>query len=107
MGIILLIIIIIISLVHRVLAKALNTCSQPLTTKQMISLRLEHQERNEENNKFKDCEPEAIICEYHRGRKNIITYGYHQRDDKNHENFGEVAGSDANALKFDHFSQLS
>lgn len=41
LGIILLIIIIVIFLVSCILSKALNVCSQPLITKQMISLRLE------------------------------------------------------------------
>lgn len=49
-----------------ILSKVLNTCSQPLTTKQMISLRLQHQKMNEENDRLKEQEPEAVTCEYHR-----------------------------------------
>lgn len=35
------------------------------TTKQMISLRLEHQKRIEENDQFKEYEPKVITYEYH------------------------------------------
>ena len=31
----------------------------------MISLRLEGQERNEENDQLKKCEPEVTTCKYH------------------------------------------
>lgn len=60
--IILLIIITVVSLAHCILSKVLNACLRPLTTKQMISLRLEHL-RNKEN-KHK---PESMTCEYPRG----------------------------------------
>lgn len=38
-----------LSLVRRVLSKALNACSQSLSNKQMISLRSECQKRNKDN----------------------------------------------------------
>ena len=63
-GIILVIIIIEISLVHCIVLRSLNIYLQPLTTKQMISLRQEHQKRNKENDQ-KSCEPEDMACEYH------------------------------------------
>ena len=44
----------------------LNACLQLLTTKQMISLRLEHQKKNEENDQLKDYEPGTVTCECHR-----------------------------------------
>lgn len=46
LGIIPLIILIVISLMHYILSKTLIACSQPLTTKKMISLRLRHHEKN-------------------------------------------------------------
>ena len=53
LGIILLIMIIVISLMCCILSKGLNACLQPLTTRKMISLRLEHQKRNKENDQPK------------------------------------------------------
>lgn len=50
LGMILLKITIGVSLMHYILSKPLNACLQPLTTKQMASLGLEHHKRNEENN---------------------------------------------------------
>lgn len=35
------------------------------TTKQMISLRLEHQKRIEQNDQFKEYEPKVITYEYY------------------------------------------
>ena len=94
LGIILLIIILVVSLACCILSKALNACSQPLTTKRMISLRLEHQKRNKENGRLKRREPEIMTCEYHTGIS------------KNCKNFRAVAGSGTSALNFDHISQL-
>lgn len=65
LGIIMLIVVIIISLVCFIFPKALNARFQPLTTKQMISLKLECQKRNGENKQLKNCEPEIMTCEYH------------------------------------------
>ena len=40
---------------------------QLLTTKQMISLRLEHQKKeDEETDQLKDYEPRTMACECHR-----------------------------------------
>lgn len=36
-----------------------------ITTKQMISLRLGHERRNEKNDQLKECEPEIMTYEYH------------------------------------------
>lgn len=46
----------VIFLVHCILSKTLNTFSQALNTKQMISLTLECQERNKENDRLKNWE---------------------------------------------------
>ena len=59
------VIVIVVSLSCCIVPKGLNVCSQPLTTKQMISLRLEGQKRNEENDQPKNCEPEVTTCKYH------------------------------------------
>ena len=50
------------------LSKALNAYSLPLTTKQKISLRLEHQKSNKKmtNLKTVNLKP-ARTCDYHRG----------------------------------------
>lgn len=66
LGIIQLTVITVIFLVHCILSKTLNTFSQALNTKQMISLTLECQERNKENDRLKNWEPGVITCEYHR-----------------------------------------
>lgn len=64
-GIVLLKVILVISLVHYILLNSLNACWQPRTTKQMISLRNEHQKRNKGNDQLKNCEPKVVISEYH------------------------------------------
>lgn len=56
----------VIFLVHCILSKTLNTFSQALNTKQVISLILECQKRNKENDRLKNWKPEVITCEYHR-----------------------------------------
>lgn len=66
LGIILYVKVIVISLAHCTLSKALSVCLQPLTTKQIISLRLAHQKKNEKNDWFQNCEPEAVACDYRR-----------------------------------------
>ena len=67
--IILLIRIIIISPMGCIFSKALNASPQPLTTKQMISVRLKEKRKfselfseKKENNELKDYEPEAMTC---------------------------------------------
>lgn len=50
----------VIFLVHCILSKTLNTFSQVLNTKQMISLTLECQERNKKNDRLKNWEPGVI-----------------------------------------------
>lgn len=79
LDIFLLIMITVVSLVCCILSKALCACSQPLTTKQMISLRLEHHTRSEENGQLKECEPNTMICEYYKEiqQKDIMTYECH------------------------------
>ena len=55
------------TLVCFIFLKVLNACLQLLTTKQMISIRLEHQKNeNEETDQFKDYEPRTMACECHR-----------------------------------------
>lgn len=66
LDIILFVFIIIISLVHCIFSKALNACSQPLLTKQMVYLRLDSQKGNEENDCLKESEPEDVACACHR-----------------------------------------
>ena len=52
-----------------IFSKALNAGPQPLTTKQMISVRLKEKRKfselfseKKENNELKDYEPEAMTC---------------------------------------------
>ena len=52
-----------------IFSKALNASPQPLTTKQMISVRLKEKRKfselfseKKENNELKDYEPEAMTC---------------------------------------------
>ena len=61
------------------LSETLNTCSQLVTTKQMTSLRLEHQKRNKENDQLKECEHGAVICERCKEiqQKDIMSCEYH------------------------------
>lgn len=95
LGTILLAIITVTSLASCILSEALKACSQPLTTKQMSSLRLECQKRTEANNQAKTGEPEAMTRENH---------------PKDQQELGDVrgfSGSGANALKFDHVSHSS
>ena len=69
----------IVSLVHCILSKTLNACLQLLTTKQIISLRLNCQNRNRENDQLRmwtwhcdlqirqrDSAKNIVTCEYHR-----------------------------------------
>ena len=50
-------------------------------TKQMISLRLEHQKRNKENDQLKSCEPEGMACELSQWfSQNITTHEYYTQD---------------------------
>ena len=65
LGIIMLIIITIISLLLCMLSETLNVCLELLTTKQVSSLRLEHQKRNKGNDRLKDSRPEAVACDCH------------------------------------------
>lgn len=58
--------IIVVSLVHCIFLKVLNACSQSLTLKQMIFLRLECQKMNEENDQLKEYEPDVMNCEYYK-----------------------------------------
>ena len=90
-----------------ILLKALNACCQLLTTKQMISLRLEHQKGNKKYDQLKNCEPEVVTCEYHRDstKKTFMTCECHSKSCD--ENFRLIAGNGANALNFDHISQLN
>ena len=103
LGIMLFITIITVSLEHCILSKPLNACLQPLTTKQMIFLRLEHQKRNEENDQ--KCELEVMNYEYHRdsAKRHHDLWTPHKIS-KNSKNFRAVAGSGAKALNFDQVS---
>ena len=47
------------------LSETLNVCLELLTTKQVSSLRLEHQKRNKGNDRLKDSRPEAVACDCH------------------------------------------
>ena len=108
MGNILLIIIIAVPLVGYILSKDSNACLQLRTTKQMISLRLEHQKMNKKNDQLKACEPGVVICERHKEiqQKDIMSVNITQRLSKNCKNSRVVAESSANAFNFDHISQL-
>lgn len=64
LGIILLAIIVIIFVVRCILSRALKACLQPLSTEQMISLRLERQKKNERKTD-REREPDVIPCEHH------------------------------------------
>lgn len=70
--------------------KRLNACLQLLTTTEMISLRLEGQERNEESGQFKNVKLLSVT----------IT-----QMSKNYKNFVVVAGGGTNNLQFNHISQ--
>ena len=61
------------------LSETLNTCSQLVTTKQMTSLRLEHQKRNKGNDRLKECEPNAVTNEYHTENKQLQSGSWEQR----------------------------
>lgn len=58
-------IIIVVSLVCYIIYKALDSCLQPLLSRQMISLKIECQKRNKENDQLKECEPDITIFECH------------------------------------------
>ena len=88
LGIPLLVIIRAVSLVSCSLSKALNTCSQLLTTNQMISLCTEHQKRNKENGQLKNCEHD------------IMTRKYHTEIHQNCRKSWVVAGRSTHTLKF-------
>lgn len=45
--------------------KLLNACSQLITTTQMITLRLEHEERIEEPEQHKECRSDLVTSECH------------------------------------------
>lgn len=79
LDIFLLIMITAVPLVRCILSKAFCACSRPRTTKQMISLRLEHHTRSEENGQLKECAPNTMICEYYREiqQKGIMTCECH------------------------------
>lgn len=99
LGIILFITIITVSLEHCILSRPLNACLQPLATKQMVFLRLEHQKKNEENDQ------KYMNYEYHRDsakRPNDLWTPH--KISKNSKNFRAVAGSGAEALNFDQIS---
>lgn len=49
--------------------KNLSVCLQPLITKEMIFLRLEHQERTEVNDQLKSCESEVMTCKQNSQQK--------------------------------------
>lgn len=70
--------------------KRLNACLQLLTTKEMISLRLEGQERNEESGQLKNVKLLSVT----------IT-----QLSKNYQNFVVVAGGGTNNLQFNRISQ--
>ena len=68
-------IIMVLSLVHNVLLKALNAGSLPLASKEMIPLRVECQKRNEENDQCKECKTNIVTRKFHKEIQ--------QRDDTN------------------------
>ena len=108
--IILLIIIIVVPLVYCILSEALNSGLQLPVTKQMISLRLECQKRNEENDHPKEWRNEEndwscdLWIPQRSSKKMSWPVNTTQRVRKNCENSREVAGSSANGLNFDSIS---
>ena len=105
LGIILLITIMAVSLVCSMLSNTLSACLQPLIIKQMISLRLEHQRRNEVNDQLKNCESEVMTCKQNSQQKTLWPVNNKQRVNKSCENRRDMIESSLQALKFDHTSQ--
>ena len=64
-----------------------------------MSLKLEHQKRNEENGQLKECKPDIVTCEY-------TTQKSRERTKQNCKDCRVVAGGDTEALHIDHSSQL-
>lgn len=105
LGIILLITIMAVSLVCSMLSKTLSACLQPLITKQMIFLRLEHQGRTEVNDQLKSCESEVMTCKQNSQQKTLWPVNNKQKVNKSCGDCTDMAESSPQALKFDHTSQ--
>lgn len=67
----------------------------------MISLRLEHQKRIEENAWLHECELSVMTCQYHTENQQKYKYIHTYC-----ENSRVVAGNSTNALSFVHISHL-
>ena len=105
LGMILHITITAVSLVCSMLSNTLSACLQSLIIKQMISLRLEHQRRNEANDQLKNCESEVMTCKQNSQQKTLWPVNNKQRVNKSCENCRNMTESSLQALKFDHTSQ--
>lgn len=84
----------VIFLVHCILSKTLNTFSQVLNTKQMISLTLECQERNKKNDRLKNWEPGVIPV------NTTETQQKKKQDQQKFQNYRLVGNSGVKCFKF-------